>query len=155
MLVLGRTFIEISPSIRHAYVAPADSRDGDPIISTSEWNADHLAPDAEILDVPGGVLDPVPGAADTELFDVGNRGRKRLARGSQFRLQTYVFEAGPAGSVLKAQYTTDLTEATGWTDMGVTILADTTGRKVSAWTNFPAPLLAASEGVLRWMVTAL
>lgn len=153
MLVLGRTFLEISPSIRHAYTAPADTRDGDPIVSTSEWNADHLAPDTEILDVPGGVLDPVP-VGDSELFDVGNRGRKRLSRSVQFRIQTYVFDPAPAGALLKAQYTTDLTEASGWTDIGATVAIDAAGRKVSAWANLPAPVLAASEASLRWVVTA-
>jgi len=153
-LGLGRTCIEVSPSIRHAYTAPADARDGEVIISTSEWNADHGAPDVEVWSVPGGILDPVA-TGSTEMFDVGTRARKRLPRGSQVRLQTYVFEAAPAGSTLKTQYTTDLTEATGWTDFGATLVLDSTGRKVSTWTDLPAALLAAAEVVIRTMVVSI
>lgn len=154
MLILSRTFLEVSPSIRHAYTAPADARDGEVIISTSEWNADHGAPDVEVMSMPGTTLTDAELVGEVELFSAGNRARKRLPRVAQFRLQAYVFEAAPAGATLKAQYTTDLTEAGGWTDIGVSFLIDTTGRKVSAWANAPAPLLAAAEVALRVMAVA-
>lgn len=153
-LILSRTLLEVSPSIRHAYTAPEDTRDGEDIISTSEWNADHGAPDSDAMAMPGGTLEDSLLIGEFELFSAGNRARKRLPRGLQFRLQTYVFEAAPAGATLRAQYTTDLTEAGGWTDMGASVAVDATGRKVSAWTNLPAPAIAAAEVVLRFVAVA-
>ena len=50
--------------------------------------------------------------------------------------------AGAAGSTLKLQATTDLTGATGWTDLTGTVAINATGLQLSAWTAIPDALKA-------------
>jgi hypothetical protein len=149
-LSLGRFFAEISPNVRHAFTSSKSQGSDATLVSKNEWNAAHLAPDAEMGNQAGMyVLAPSAG----ELFTAPeNRWQKRLAQAVSARIQACVTEAAP-GMTLGLEYTTDLTGAGGWTTMGVSVSVAATGNVVSSWVAVPALAIAEANGVLlRWVL---
>lgn len=146
-LVLGRTFAEFAPDVRHAYVGPETGTD--PVeINGTHWNAAHVVPDVEAGAFPGEYQEPAPGT--TELLGAAPW-LARLASIEAIRVQTTVVESDVEGT-LELQYTEDLTGATGWTTLA-SVLCDTAGRKASTRDTVPTEAREAEEVLLRWVIT--
>jgi hypothetical protein len=149
-LGLARFFAEVSQNVRHAFVSSKTQGADSTLVSKNEWNAAHSVPDIEMGGIAGMyVLVPAAG----ELFTAPeNRWQKRLAQAVSVRIQACVTEVA-AATTLGLEYTTDLTGASGWTTMGVSVSLASTGNVVSPWVAVPALAIAASNGVLlRWVL---
>jgi hypothetical protein len=148
-LGLDRFFAEVSQNVRHAFTAPEDGTSPTKV-KGSHYNAAHLAPDIEMGANAGTYVAVV---AAGELFTApSNRWQKRLAQATAVRIQATVNEAA-AGKTLGLEYTTDLTGASGWTTMSVSVSVAATGNVVSSWVAVPALAIAEANGVLlRWVL---
>lgn len=150
-LGIGRLFAKLTPGVRHVFTAPEAGVSPTKVKGT-HWNAVHSAPDIEAGIFAGAVLDPVD-AGTTQLFGAGeNWWEERLEFIAYVQAQGHVFEAS-AGAAVALQYTTDLTGAAGWTALGVSFSAATTGRKASARVATPVGAAGSAGVLLRWVVT--
>ena len=132
----GAIRIEVTPNIVHATAATGTDA-GNGTISKNAWNAAHTAPVYLIGSMPPGLVWPSPGASLAEFCEsTSYRWRANLTSASAIRISVQVVVAGGTGSVLRLQYTTDTTGASGWDYMdgatGPSVAIDSTGLKVSS-----------------------
>jgi len=132
----GAIRIEGTPNVVHATAATGTDA-GNGTISKNAWNEAHTAPAFLIAEIPSGLVWPSPGASLAEFCESNKyRWRAKLDNVATVRLTARVVVAAAAGAVLRGQYTTDLTGATGWAYMdgstGPEVAIDATGVAVSS-----------------------
>lgn len=132
----GPIRLEVTQNVVHATAAVGTDA-GSSLISKNAWNAAHTTPAILVHSIPAGLIWPGPGASLAEFCESTNyRFRANLTNAATARLVATVVTAGGTGSVLRAQYTTDLTGATGWAYLdgsaGPSVAIDATGTAVSS-----------------------
>lgn len=133
----GAVVLEVTPNVRHAFVSAQAQSSNAAIVSKNEWNAAHNAPTYRACSTPSGVIwisQPVgltAFAGASSLYC-----RINLTNAASVRVVVPVLAAGAASAVIRAQYTTDTTCASGWDYLdgasGPSVSISSTGIKASS-----------------------
>ena len=132
----GAIRLEVTPATKHAFVSAKPESTDATVISTNEWNAAHTTPTYSVCGSAPLVWDTQPSSLTELAATTSQRCRINLSNAASVRVVVPVTVAGAATAVIRAQYTTDTTCASGWAYLdgsaGPSVSISSTGVKTSA-----------------------